>query len=542
MIDTPTPYRSSIQAGHDGFPQLLRAEWTKFRTVRGWVLGMVAAALVTILVSVLAALAGHNHAGTPSATVLSLIGPAGASDLSSGIATGPGGEAVTDNFYFVHRSLDGNGSITIRVTSLRSSGKGPAGAPGQADPIQPWAKAGVIIKESTRAGSPYAAIMVTPGHGVRMQYNFTNDTAGIPGAVSAASPRWLRLTRSGDTITGYESTDGKHWSVVGTADLTGLPPTVQAGLFVASPTAGQPTQTFSRVINGGTYPTQATATFDDVSMHGDWPGHAWRGTEIGLFGKPGAQLTVPPGLAKELGFSESGGKFTVAGSGDIAPYTPGIDPMEVALKSVLFGLIAVIAVGALFITAEYRRGLIRTTLTMSPRRGRVLVAKVLVIGSVTFVFGLIAAAIAIPISAHILRSHGWLPPEYQLLSLLHGPGPRLVIGTAGILAAAAILALALGTLLRRSAGAVATVIVLLLLPEILAIVLPMTAAQWLLRVTPAAAFAVQQSVPTYPQTNHVCLPTDGCYPLAPWTGFAVLCAYALVALAVAVFMLRRRDA
>ena len=57
-----------------------------------------------------------------------------------------------------------------------------------------WAKAGIIIKRSTHQGSAYAAMMVTGGHGVRMQDNFTGDTAGLPGAVSAAHPRWLRLT------------------------------------------------------------------------------------------------------------------------------------------------------------------------------------------------------------------------------------------------------------------------------------------------------------------------------------------------------------
>ena len=56
-----------------------------------------------------------------------------------------------------------------------------------------------------------------------------------PATVSAASPRWLRLTRSGDTLTGYESADGTHWTEVGTARLAGLPATVQVGLFVASP-------------------------------------------------------------------------------------------------------------------------------------------------------------------------------------------------------------------------------------------------------------------------------------------------------------------
>ena len=70
----------------------------------------------------------------------------------------------------------------------------------------------------------------TGGNGVRMQWNYTGDAPGLPGPVSAASPRWLRLTRDGDTITGYDSADGANWTTVGVVRLAGLPATVQAGL------------------------------------------------------------------------------------------------------------------------------------------------------------------------------------------------------------------------------------------------------------------------------------------------------------------------
>ena len=78
-------------------------------------------------------------------------------------------------------------------------------------------------------------MMVAADHGVRMQWNYTGDTPGLPGAVSPANPRWLRLTRSGDVITGYDSADGTHWTKVGTVTLPGLPAAVQVGLFAASP-------------------------------------------------------------------------------------------------------------------------------------------------------------------------------------------------------------------------------------------------------------------------------------------------------------------
>ena len=56
-----------------------------------------------------------------------------------------------------------------------------------------------------------------------------------------------------------------------------------------------------------------------------------------------------------------------------------------------------------------------------------------------------------------------------------------------------------------------------------------------------AAFAVQQSIQQYPQVTADYTPGNGYFPLAPWAGFAVLCVWAALALALAVFLLRRRD-
>jgi hypothetical protein len=82
-----------------------------------------------------------------------------------------------------------------------------------------------------------------------------------------------------------------------------------------------------------------------------------------------------------------------------------------------------------------------------------------------------------------------------------------------------------------------------LLPFILGVaeVLPFGAAERLLRVTPVAAFAIQQSVPAYSQVTANYAPPIY-FPLSPWAGFGVLCGYAALALGLAVFLLRRRDA
>jgi len=103
--------------------------------------------------------------------------------------------------------------------------------------------------------------------------------------------------------------------------------------------------------------------------------------------------------------------------------------------------------------------------------------------------------------------------------------------------------MAIGSVARRSAVAVAAAIVVIVVPYLLAIAfLPAGAAQWLLRVTPAAAFAVQQTAVQYPQVDNVYTPADGYFPLSAWAGFGVLVAWVAFALGLAVFLIRRRDA
>ncbi|MFC7640834.1 ABC transporter permease subunit [Streptosporangium lutulentum] len=463
---TPTPHRPRIE--REGFAHLLRAEWTKFRTVRGWVIGLVAAALVVVLLGLVSASGSHASCG---------IGPVEVT--CPAVPVGPDGEAVEDRFFFMHRSLAGNGSITVRVTSLTGIITYPPPNHDELVPgVVPWAKAGLIVKEGTRQGSAYAAVMVTGGHGVRMQHNFTQDTAGRPGGVSTASPRWLRLTRTGDTLTGHESADGTRWTEVGTAHLDGLPATVQVGLFVTSP--GD--LTVKQADLGGSIEqvrfTQATAVFDHVDLRGDAPGGGWNREAVGAAGTTDWERHHRPN-----GVRESGGTFTVTGTGDIAPLMDG-QPVERTLTGVLTGLILVIVVAVTSITAEYRRGMIRTTLTAGPRRGRTLAAKALVIGTVTFVAGLAAATVTVTVGEQILRSNGnYVLPVTVLTET------RVVAGVAALLAVAAVLALALGAVFRRSVAAVITSIMVIVVPHVLATVsvLPETAAQWLLRLTPAAA-------------------------------------------------------
>jgi ABC-type transport system involved in multi-copper enzyme maturation permease subunit len=542
MTATITPYRPPQQAGRDGFAQLLHAEWTKFRTLRGWVIAIVIAAVLIAVVGVLLPRGGQNNCGSQSSP------KSGAACLPH-VPTGPGGEAVNDSYYLAAQPLAGDGSITVRVTSLTgmvSSGNGGFTGPNSPPPgtmspgLVPWAKAGIIITDSTRPGSAYAAMMATGSHGVRMQYDYTSDIAGRLGSVSAASPRWLRLTRSGDMITGYDSADGRGWTEVGTVRLAGLTGTVQAGMFATSPLNFTPNFPTYAESGGSTSNSVVTGTFDDVGLRGGAPGGRWAGQDVGasVVDYNGPQ---PAGI----GFRQVGGRFTVTGSGDIGPVVAGMvnsnygtGTLADHLFGVFIGLLIMVVIATMFITVEYRRGLIRTTLAASPRRGRLLAAKAVVIGLLTFLLGSAAVAVAVIAGSRISHDGGTyvLPAGWPAEA-------RVILGTGAMLAVASVLALSIGTMLRRSVAAVAAVIVAIVLPYILGVsgVLPASASEWVLRVTPAAGFAIEQSVPQYQQVVGHYGPPDY-FPLAPWSGLAVLCAYAAVALAVAAWLLRRRDA
>ena len=520
MTSAAVPFRSGPAGGRDGFAQLVHAEWTKFRTVRGWVIGVVVAAAVTVGIGVLAAMASHASACTiqPGRQEVCHAIPA--------LPVGPGGEAVTDNFYFAHRQLTGDGSITVRVTSLTGAfaadpkARDHPGGPG----LQPWSKAGLIVKQDTTEGSAYAAIMVTGSHGIRMQDDFTGDIAG-----PAMRAGWLRLVRSpGSVITGYASADGTRWTRVGAVTLPGLPATVRGGLFATSP---QWTQTSFGVAAITGSASQSTAVFDHAAL--TWRGGTWTGTDVG--GSSGGPAA---------GYSLAGGTVTIVGSGDIAPATSGPSGLGVTPAQTLAGafiaLIILAVVGAMFITAEYRHRLIRVTLAACPRRGRVLAAKTVVTGLVAFAVALAGTAVAVPAGQRVLRSHGvYLPPLTALAEA------RMIVGTAAALAVCAVLAVAIGTVARRGTAAIAGVTALIVAPYVLTVsipVLPLGAADWLMRVTPAAAFAVEQTVVQYPQVDDVYAPAYGYFPLPPWAGFAVLCAWTAGFLTLAAVALNRRDA
>jgi hypothetical protein len=109
---TITPYHPHRRAGQDGsgsgsgFARLVHAEWTKFRTLRGWLIAIVLAAVLIAGVAVLLPRGDTQCASGSGAACLPHV------------ATGPDGEAVNDSYYPAAQPLRGDGSITVRVTSL----------------------------------------------------------------------------------------------------------------------------------------------------------------------------------------------------------------------------------------------------------------------------------------------------------------------------------------------------------------------------------------------------------------------------------------
>src|SRR5258708_13139999 len=121
---TMTPYRPGQVTGRDGFAQLLRSEWTKFRTVRGWAIGMAVAVLVTLGLGLFAAGATSSscqHDGGPVRT---------GSACGGTLAVGPGGEPVDDSLYFLRHPPARTARITLRATS-------PTGPPPPPTPHPP---------------------------------------------------------------------------------------------------------------------------------------------------------------------------------------------------------------------------------------------------------------------------------------------------------------------------------------------------------------------------------------------------------------------
>ena len=203
------------------------------------------------------------------------------------------------------------------------------------------------------------------------------------------------------------------------------------------------------------------------------------------------------------------------------------DPTAYGLSGFFQAQLGAAALGVLVITSEYATGSIRATLTATPQRVAVLAAKTIVVAAVTTAMGIASAFLAFLVAAQAFAGRG-------ISIALTDPGAlRAVIGAGLYLAVVAVLALALGVLLRSSVSTYAMVVALMLILPGIATALPAT---WQSSVVPYLPPEAGQAI-----IGHTRFAPGGSDLLAPWTGLAILCGYTAIALAVAAVTLTRRD-
>jgi ABC-2 type transport system permease protein len=220
----------------------------------------------------------------------------------------------------------------------------------------------------------------------------------------------------------------------------------------------------------------------------------------------------------------------VAGTGGFAVFvgaTHSLQPDDTVLGGSLTGItlaqLLAAASGVLTITREHAAGTIRATLAATPRRGTVLAAKLVVTVATTFVTGLVAAVAAHGIGLAMLSGEGYAQGR---------PWPAL-LGVAACLAVTAALGLAVGTVVRHSAGAVTAMIGVILLPGVIG---PLFGdlQRWVGGASPMAALQkLTQSSDAVPGELGA---------LAAWPSLGLVASATAGALLLAAVMLARRDA
>jgi regulation of enolase protein 1 (concanavalin A-like superfamily) len=185
---------------------------------------------------------------------------------SSYIVEGAGTDVwgTSDDFYFAHRRLTGDGDLVVRVASIER----PAGAQ--------FAMAGLMFRESLSADSRQASLLISTEGKLKFRRRTTPGAATLsngPTAGTTFAPRWLKLTRRGDVFTAYLSADGLAWTMVHAPATIVMPAAVDIGLVALR--------------SGGS--GLARATFESIGF-GRVPA-AWGIADVGAVGTPGVTTT-----------------------------------------------------------------------------------------------------------------------------------------------------------------------------------------------------------------------------------------------------------
>jgi ABC-type transport system involved in multi-copper enzyme maturation permease subunit len=203
---------------------------------------------------------------------------------------------------------------------------------------------------------------------------------------------------------------------------------------------------------------------------------------------------------------------------------PAVTAVSTSLFGVLLAQLVLGVLGVLVFSGEYGTGMIRATLAVVPSRLPVLWAKLLVLAGLVLPVTLLAVLAEFFVATAIQSARGGSGIT------LADPGVlRTLIGASLYLTVAAVAGLALGALLRKTAVGISVFAALFLIAPIIVVHLPQAIAG----IAPYLPSSAGGALWGQPLVAH---------PLGPWTGFAVLCGYAVVLAGLAAWQLRRRDA
>jgi len=220
-----------------------------------------------------------------------------------------------------------------------------------------------------------------------------------------------------------------------------------------------------------------------------------------------------------------GALFAAITAGQPGGLEPGSSAISTSLSGTFFAQLAIGVLGVLLISGEYSTGMIRSSLTVVPRRLPMLSGKLAVFTGVVFLTMLIASFAAFFVGQVLFSLQ-------HLDASLSDPGAlRSVVGAALCVTVAGMTALALGALLRNTAAAITTFVAVFFVILPLTLLLPASLTDHFVQYLPSNAGAVMVG------GNF-----GVAHPLAPWTGFAVMCGYAVVLIGFAAWRLRRVDA
>jgi ABC-2 type transport system permease protein len=210
-----------------------------------------------------------------------------------------------------------------------------------------------------------------------------------------------------------------------------------------------------------------------------------------------------------------------------------VDTPKLTLTGVQLGQSVIAVLAVLAISSEYSTGMIRITLTATPRRPAVLAAKAAVLTGLVLAAGLFAVAGSLLAGRLILPGHGFTAARgFPPLSLADGPVLRAAAGSVLYLALIALLSLGAATIVRDPAAAIGAVLGLLYLPPIIAAVLAGN-PHWQHRIERYAPMNAGLTIQDTTNLHRL--------PITPWAGLGVLAAWAAAALLTGGLLLRLRD-